>query len=989
MYNWKKWIWPGIIAVVLLTALSTWFKADIIQDDLTEKALNDLSSEHAWANVALDGRDLTLLGTAPNEDASAAALEIADNAYDVRIVKNATDILRLADPFKFSAIKAAGNITLSGVVPNEEARLSLIEAARETSPESEVIDEMQLARGAPDGFEELGAFALNGFSHLSTGKFDLTGTSLDISGVAAGLDEYDAITSALGGTLPSKGVISNQEITPPTISPYEWKADYDGQALVLSGLVPNADAKAAIAANIKSQVPDADITNNLRVAAGAPVEFKAATDFAAGLLPKLAEGRASYKDTRFSISGVAKSSADFQSASAKLGDMPSGYTLAENSLQPRGVSPFSWSAEKIDSSIILDGYSPSLDARDKVVEFAKASSPDAEVVDQIEIAGGAAEQYSEAADFSLSVLSRLASGKAKLVDSFLSVTGKTDTLDEYNAAVAAIAEGVDGIAVSGDITPPAVSPYRWSVSKTANGNIVRGNAANAEDALAAAELARASLGAEVVDKQKIASGQPEGFDAAREAVAGFIGRLEAGQGNIIDKTISVTGRASTEGIAKLIDIQLKADAPEGYTATSNILWPVKIEEVPETPDTQEEEPEPPLAAPFRWSVSKLPDGVTILGNAIDEADRQETLELVKEKLAVSEVIDKQVVARGKPDNFDAARELVISQVRFLEAGQGNLIGNKISVTGKAKNENIRNLIDRSISGRAPEGYTGSTNIVFPKSEIIIAKPVEQLPPVAKPYRWSVSKTASGVTVRGSVADDTVRNANIELVKSKLGVSEVTDKQVIARGTPDGYDAARELVVGQVRYLDAGQGNIVDQSLSISGRAKNANIKNLVDRIVSKRVPDGYTASTNITFPKSEVIKGGTVVFKEPEPEATVEACQAGIVAAVNDRKIQFQTARAIILPESEPVLKSVLDAALKCPDLRIQVGGHTDSRGRDTYNQGLSEARAASVVEYLTANGMDAEKLDAKGFGETQPIGDNGTAEGRAQNRRIEFNVLK
>ena len=976
MCNWKKWIWPGILAVVVLTALSTWFKADIIQNDLTEKAMNDLASEHSWASVELDGRDLTLKGVAPSPEAPAAALQIADNAYDVRVVKDATEILALADPFKLSAVKADDRLTLSGFVPDDATRDSLVDAAKAAAPSAEIVDEMKIARGAPDGFGELGAFSLARLTGLTTGKFDLTNTSLDISGVAAGLDEYDAVTAALGGSLPAGGNVANQEITPPTVSPYAWKADYDGKSVVLSGLAPNADAKAAIGDAMKAQLPDAEVTNNLRIAEGAPAEFKSATDYAAGFFPSFSQGRASYEDAAFSISGVAKSSSDFESAIARVAELPEGYTLAENSIQPIGVSPFNWSAEKNGNSIILDGYAPSTDARDKVVADAKTLSPDADIVDQIEIAGGATEQYSAATDFSLGILPRFRNGKAKLVDNFLSISGETDNLDDYNAAIAAVASGVDGVAVNGDITPPAASPYRWSVSKTANGNVVRGNAANAEDALAAVELAKASIGEDVTDKQTIASGQPEGFAAARQAVSGFIGRLEAGQGNIVDKSISVTGRASSQSIAKFIDIQLKADAPEGYTATSNILWPVEAVEAPE----------PPVADPYRWSVSKLPTGVTVLGNVADEADKMVAVELAKKTLGVGEVTDKQVVARGKPDGFDAARELITSQVRFLEAGQGNIIGNKISVTGRAKNENIRNLIDRAITGRAPEGFTGSTNIVFPKTEPVIAKPVEVLPPVADPYRWSVTKNASGVTVRGNIADEATRTANIDLVKSRLGVSEVTDKQIIARGKPEGFDAARELVIGQVRYLEAGQGNVVDQSLSVSGRAKNENIKNLVDRIVSKRTPDGYNGSTNITFPKSEVIKGGEVEFK---PQVTAEACQAAIVAAVDGRKIQFQTARAVILPESEPVLKAVLAAAAKCPALRLQIAGHTDSRGRDAYNQGLSEARAASVVEYLSANGMDASRLEAKGFGETQPIGDNGTAEGRAQNRRIDFNVLK
>ncbi|MDJ0614142.1 MAG: OmpA family protein [Rhizobiaceae bacterium] len=993
MYNWKKWIWPGVLAVIVLTFLSVWFRADGIQADLTEKASNDLAREHSWASVKLDGRDLTLSGVAPSPQSSQSALEIARNAYDVRIVNDATELPPLVEPYKLSVNKSDGQIVLSGHAPGESTKAALLEAAKAAAPTKEIVDQLAIGRGAPKGFQQLGEFLISQFEFLENGELELADTSIELSGLAAGLDEYDAVTSVLSGDIQSDGVIAGLDITPPTISPYEWKADYDGSKVVVSGFAPNADAKSAIGETIKSQLPDAELSNELRIAAGAPAEFKTATDYAAGFLPRMSMGRTQYKDTEFSVSGVAKSSSDFQAAAARLTDFPSGYTLAENGLQPNGVSPFIWSVEKDGNSIILDGHAPSIKVRDLIVDRAKTEFSGLEIIDQIEIAGGAAETFSSATDLALSILPRLSKGSAKLVDNFLSISGQTDSLDDYNDALQAIAAGLQGVALSGDIIPPEASPYRWSLSKTTNGNVLRGNAANAEDAEAAVRLARSSIGEDVADKQTIASGQPDGFASARQAVAGFLGRLEAGQANIVDKTISITGRAPSESIAKLIDIQLRAKAPEGYTATSNILWPV----------VEVKEPEPPLADPYRWSVSKLPSGVTVLGNIADEADGVSVADLVERTLSATEFTNKQIIARGKPEGFDAARELVIKQVRFLEAGQGNIIGTKISVTGRAKNENIRNLIDRAITGNLPDEFTGSTNIVFPKTEAVIAKPVAVLPPVAKPYRWSVSKNASGVIIRGNIADEESRTKNVELAKSKLGVSEVVDKQVISRGEPEGFDAARELVVGQIRFLAAGQGNIVNNVLSVSGRAKNENVKNLIDRVLSKRLPEGYTASTNIVFPKTEIVKGVDVVFTESdsepepepepqpgsEPEITAEVCQEAIVSAVDGRKILFETARAIILPESEPVLKAVIEAGAKCPNLKIRIGGHTDARGRETYNQSLSEARAASVMEYLISNGVNSERLEAEGFGETRPIGDNTTVEGRAQNRRIEFNVLK
>ena len=71
----------------------------------------------------------------------------------------------------------------------------------------------------------------------------------------------------------------------------------------------------------------------------------------------------------------------------------------------------------------------------------------------------------------------------------------------------------------------------------------------------------------------------------------------------------------------------------------------------------------------------------------------------------------------------------------------------------------------------------------------------------------------------------------------------------------------------------------------------------------------------------------------------------------------------------------------------IKVVGHTDSQGSDAYNQKLSERRASSVAAFLLSNGLAPEKLTSQGLGESQPVADNSTEEGRAQNRRVELQI--
>jgi outer membrane protein OmpA-like peptidoglycan-associated protein len=86
-------------------------------------------------------------------------------------------------------------------------------------------------------------------------------------------------------------------------------------------------------------------------------------------------------------------------------------------------------------------------------------------------------------------------------------------------------------------------------------------------------------------------------------------------------------------------------------------------------------------------------------------------------------------------------------------------------------------------------------------------------------------------------------------------------------------------------------------------------------------------------------------------------------------------------------LAKISGIMLAYPGLKLGIEGNTDSVGGDAYNQGLSERRAESVRSYLTEQGIPASSMTAVGFGKTQPIASNDTAEGRQQNRRVELVV--
>jgi OmpA-OmpF porin, OOP family len=101
--------------------------------------------------------------------------------------------------------------------------------------------------------------------------------------------------------------------------------------------------------------------------------------------------------------------------------------------------------------------------------------------------------------------------------------------------------------------------------------------------------------------------------------------------------------------------------------------------------------------------------------------------------------------------------------------------------------------------------------------------------------------------------------------------------------------------------------------------------------------------------------------------------------------INFDTGKAIVLPDSESVLGEVVKLLEQNPDLKLRIEGHTDNQGAAAANQALSERRAQAVVAWLVMHGVTASRLTAKGLGQTTPVADNSTPDGRAKNRRVEL----
>ncbi|KNH43783.1 OmpA family protein [Pseudomonas lini] len=126
----------------------------------------------------------------------------------------------------------------------------------------------------------------------------------------------------------------------------------------------------------------------------------------------------------------------------------------------------------------------------------------------------------------------------------------------------------------------------------------------------------------------------------------------------------------------------------------------------------------------------------------------------------------------------------------------------------------------------------------------------------------------------------------------------------------------------------------------------------------------------------------------PQYPASVKPVETPVSEVITlNGNVLFAYNQSDLMPEARSELDSLMAKLQGADVVSVKVIGHTDSQGSDAYNQKLSERRASSVAAYLLSQGLAPDKLTSEGRGESQPVADNDTEEGRAQNRRVELHI--
>lgn len=678
------------------------------------------------------------------------------------------------------------------------------------------------------------------------------------------------------------------------------------------------------------------------------------------------------------------------------------------------ANPFAFKAEATPEGVKLSGGVPDETTRTRLLSRAglQASS--------LELRSGMLqrETWLAGAQFAVEHANYLDQGEISLSDTTLSLRGRAKSSRDYHDLHIIMRAGPPAGLTLGavEIVPPLVAPYTWSAQFDGKRIAISGTVPDqgAAERLRTAELGGIALTSDLL----LGSGEPEGFSELSDKLLQQLAKLEFGTATITDGESRLTGAPPSEAVAQAVVDTLRS---------SNSIV---VLEAPRIDD-------------YWMSATLQPGGVIVFDGYAPDAKTRDAFAEVE-----SADVNYLKLGRGAPDSFQAGTALGLRALELMSEGRVSLREDGLSVTGIARSSGDYEALLALLAESAPAVVVQATDIKPPvaadyewaatKSSVGAITLSGFVPDVAARDRiLEAAGPAASEDLSYAVGAQTDFVASAQVGLELL--QQLEDGRIsydgsgwILTGTPRSEAARTAIEQSFTTQRLAGKGwsmslaqlpsspQVERPSLAVEEPAPPASdpMKPTAASVAEATPPPTHpvapqreeiappaaersAAVTEAPAP-AETEKAPAPLTDEPAPAAAppvanapmppaaksdITACTAPVAQFSARNAIFFRPGAAAIAAESSAALDELAIDLAACPDATVHIEGHTDSDGEAGRNMALSVARAEAVIAALVERGVSASRLYAVGYGETKPIADNATPEGKRINRRIVVTV--
>jgi OmpA-OmpF porin, OOP family len=531
---------------------------------------------------------------------------------------------------------------------------------------------------------------------------------------------------------------------------------------------------------------------------------------------------------------------------------------------------------------------------------------------------------------------------------------------------------------------------------------------------------------DIDDRMKMARGAPAqavwegGISYALKQLGGL---KSGGRVDLEATNLQIEGEAEDIGSYRGIKTALQNAMPQGIKLRSDKVTP-------------------PVVKPYTWGAKLANSQLQLTGYVPSERARDDVFAAAKKAFPKAAVVDRLSVAAGEPRDWFQAVTAALTRLGRLDEGSVDLRDTQLNIAGLAATDTIADDVRRGLKTDAGSAFTTVDAIRIKEVPLKVIDPFTTAATVeggvvvlsgyvptpvlkaslveAAKMRFPGQRVDDRLEVAAGAPDGwgTCVQAGLAGV-ARLGAGrfQMSGRTLALTGQTDS-EALAQSVPGEVQGV-AGAACAADTRIAFTGTSA-AELKRRADAATAQAAADDAARSARATAmaaakqaadtqaaedaarrtaalqapvavptPAPTPLPAPVVATPDPDQIARTEAakCQAALTQTRNEGVINFKRASADLDAQSNATLDRLVAVMRTCTDARIEVQGHTDAEGTPERNANLSNRRAQSVVAYFLRAGIEASRLTAAGYGETLPLAPNDTAENRALNRRIEFEV--
>ena len=378
----------------------------------------------------------------------------------------------------------------------------------------------------------------------------------------------------------------------------------------------------------------------------------------------------------------------------------------------------------------------------------------------------------------------------------------------------------------------------------------------------------------------------------------------------------------------------------------------------------------PLIQPFSLRFTMDESGASLdKCSASDEYSKVVILSAMF-KLGVDKESDCEIGIGVPAESWVDAVIIAATYVKEFEIASLTFENHNVSlvVSGNTGNDKFENIIDKLKKALPNEFQVAAT------LQPVLTKEIDNT------NTFTVIKSLDGVVeLKGFLNDHTAEIAVRSYASSIFGSNNINDSLRLSDKLPQNWPIQVLTGLEVVGLLDHGSLIIEPNTILLEGKSANPEIKSIVSEILSKKLGNDILYTLKLEYDEQLV----------PKPIGLdAKKCVLDINNVIETLGIEFAPGEIVLQKSSNDTLRNMADIMQTCYMVPMEIGGHTDSQGRKSLNLSISQARAEAVMDSLLSYDILTGNLIAKGYGESTPIADNKTSEGRNKNRRIEFTLI-